>query len=83
MSDTMMSMDNYRYIDNLRPDQVMVGDIIEFSDESITEIGIVSDIEELYVDREFSYLIHGRNEFNETLEMIVEDWQVIKLFIEK
>jgi len=79
----MMSMDNYRYIDNLRPDQVMVGDIIEFSDESITEIGIVSDIEELYVDREFSYLIHGRNEFNETLEMIVEDWQVIKLFIEK
>jgi hypothetical protein len=83
MSDTMMSMDNYRYIDNLRPDQVMVGDIIEFSDESITEIGIVSDIEELYVDREFSYLIHGRNEFNETLEMIVEDWQVVKLFIEK
>jgi len=79
----MMSMDNYRYIDNLRPDQVMVGDIIEFSDESITEIGIVSDIEELYVDREFSYLIHGRNEFNETLEMIVEDWQVVKLFIEK
>ncbi|NDI10881.1 MAG: hypothetical protein EBY74_07860, partial [Actinobacteria bacterium] len=77
MSDTMMSMDNYRYIDNLRPDQVMVGDIIEFSDESITEIGIVSDIEELYVDREFSYLIHGRNEFNETLEMIVEDWQVV------
>ena len=83
MSDTMMSMDNYRYIDNLRPDQVMVGDIIEFSDESITEIGIVSDIEELYLDREFSYLIHGRNEFNETLEMIVEDWQVVKLFIEK
>ena len=79
----MMSMDNYRYIDNLRPDQVMVGDIIEFSDESITEIGIVSDIEELYLDREFSYLIHGRNEFNETLEMIVEDWQVVKLFIEK
>jgi hypothetical protein len=83
MTDTIIPMDNYRYIDNLRPDQVMVGDIIEFSDDTITEIGIVSDIEELYVDREFSYVIHGRNEFNETLEMVVEDWQVIKLFIEK
>jgi uncharacterized protein YpmB len=61
----------------------MVGDIIEFSDDIITEIGIVSDIEELYVNRESTYVIHGRNEFNETLEMVVEDWQLVKLFIEK
>jgi len=83
LSDTITHMDNYRYIDNLRPDQVMVGDIIEFSDDTITEIAIVTDIEELYVNREFSYVIHGRNEFNETIEMVVEDSQFVKLFIEK
>ena len=77
----MLTMD-YRFIDQLRPDQVMVGDLIEFADESIIEIGRVTDIEEIYENREYSYIIHGRNDFDETLELVVKDeWQLVKLFI--
>ena len=73
---------DYRFIDQLRPDQVMVGDLIEFADESIIEIGRVTDIEEIYENREYSYIIHGRNDFDETLELVVKDeWQLVKLFI--
>ena len=79
----MLTMD-YRFVDQLRPDQVMVGDLIEFTDESITEIGRVTDIEEIYENREYSYIIHGRNDFDETLELVVKDeWQLVKLFVEK
>ena len=82
MSDTMMSMDNYRFVDELRPDQLMVGDIIEFSDE-ITEIGIVINIEEVYSNKQYSYTITGKNDFNETLEMVVDDNTFLKLFVEE
>ena len=78
----MMSMDNYRFVDELRPDQLMVGDIIEFSDE-ITEIGIVTNIEEVYCNKEYSYTITGKNDFNETLEMVVDDNTFLKLFVEE
>ena len=78
----MMSMDNYRFVDELRPDQLMVGDIIEFSDE-ITEIGIVTKIEEVYSNKEYSYTITGKNDFNETLEMVVDDNTFLKLFVEE
>ena len=78
----MMSMDNYRFVDELRPDQLMVGDIIEFSDE-ITEIGIVTKIEEVYSNKEYSYTITGKNEFDETLEMVIDDNTFLKLFVEE
>lgn len=76
----MINMD-YRFIDQLRPDQVMVGDLIEFADDTVIEIGRVTDIEEIYENREYRYVIHGRNDFDETLELVVEDWQLVKLFI--
>ena len=82
MSDTMINMDNYTFIDELRPDQLMEGDLIEFADDTISEIGRVISIESIYENKEYSYIIQGKNDFAETLEIVVNDSVMIKLFIE-
>lgn len=77
----MLTMD-YIYADNLTPDQVMAGDFVEFIDSNESEIGEVLNVQEFELgDKEYSYLITGRNEFHEPLEMIVFDDTLIKLFV--
>lgn len=83
MSDTMINMDNYTFIDELRPDQLMEGDLIEFADDTVSEIGRVISIESIYENQEYSYIIQGKNDFDEILELVVNDSVMIKLFIEK
>ena len=79
----MLTMD-YIYADNLTPDQVMAGDFIEFGDSDESEIGEVITVHEFEIgEKEYSYLITGRNEFHEPLEMIVFDGTLVKLFVFK
>lgn len=79
----MINMDNYTFIDELRPDQLMEGDLIEFADDTVSEIGRVISIESIYENQEYSYIIQGKNDFDEILELVVNDSVMIKLFIEK
>ena len=81
MSATMISMDNFVFVDQLLPDQLMEGDLIEFSDEYSTEIGRVISIDSTYENNEYTYVIQGRNDFDEILEIVVNDLQYLKLFI--
>ena len=79
----MINMDNFVFVDQLLPDQLMEGDLIEFSDEFTNEIGRVISIESLYSNKEYTYIIQGKNDFDEILELVVNDSAIIKLFIEK
>ena len=78
----MISMD-YVYADQLLPDQLMEGDLIEFYEDSATEIGAVTKIQESLINGEYIYTIQGRNDFNEPLEIVVGDDDLIKLFVTK
>ena len=82
MTATIISMD-YVYADELLPDQVMVGDLIEFEDEDAAEICEVTSIEEFFIDGRYQYELVGRNEFHEHFEMLVTEWQRLKLFVRK
>jgi hypothetical protein len=81
MTATMTGME-YVFADELLPDQVMEGDLIEFQDEYGAQICIVTNIEE-FKDFEtgYTYLITGRNEYHEELEMVVHDINRVKLFV--
>ncbi|NDB58851.1 hypothetical protein EB001_10415 [bacterium] len=81
MSATMISMDNFVFVDQLLPDQLLEGDLIEFSDEYATEIGRVINIESTYENNQYTYVIQGRNDFDEILEIVVNDSEYLKLFI--
>jgi hypothetical protein len=81
MSATMISMDNFVFVDQLLPDQLLEGDLIEFSDEYATEIGRVINVESTYENNEYTYVIQGRNDFDEILEIVVNDSEYLKLFI--
>jgi hypothetical protein len=74
---------DYVLVDELVPDQIMVGDLIEFEDEDAAEICEVTNIEELFIDGRYHYEVIGRNEFHEQFEMLITEWQRIKLFIRK
>ena len=77
----MISMDNFVFVDQLLPDQLMEGDLIEFSDDFVNEIGRVISIESLYSNNEYTYIIQGKNDFDEILEIVVGDSQYLKLFV--
>ena len=81
MSATMISMDNFVFVDQLLPDQLLEGDLIEFSDEYATEIGRVINVESTYENNQYTYVIQGRNDFDEILEIVVNDSEYLKLFI--
>ena len=78
----MLTMD-YVFVDKLLPDQLMEGDLIEFSDEFINEVAKVTSIEEFFADGRYTYSIQGRNEFDELLEIVVTDSDLLKLFVLK
>lgn len=82
MTATIKSMD-YVFADELLPDQVMVGDLIEFEDEDAAEICEVTSIEEFFIDERYHYELVGRNEFHEHFEMLVIEWHRLKLFVRK
>ena len=81
MSATMISMDNFVFVDQLLPDQLMEGDLLEFSDDFVNEIGRVISIESFYNNNEYTYIIQGKNDFDEILEIVVGDSQYLKLFV--
>jgi hypothetical protein len=59
MSDTMMTMDLI-HADNLKPDQLMLGDLIKIGDDIVEVIFIESD------STADNYDIQTENEFGET-----------------
>jgi hypothetical protein len=84
MADTMLVMD-YVFADNLLPDQLMDGDLIEIEDEFDSQIVEVISVEQ-FTDSETkqdTYLIQAKNEFGEIVEAAFFDWQFVKLFVLK